>query len=84
MGKRVTIALAVFALIVVPLSIYTAGYLFLGNRAEVYDYQGTLPVAVYRIYPQRWMKAVYQPAGGVEQWLRGIEVEVSWEREEAE
>lgn len=83
MGKRLTVALAVFALAVVPFGIYVGGYLWFGELTK-----GNLGIAVangvtyrqtgswQRVYKRSWATCVFQPAGQVESWLRGREVDV--------
>jgi hypothetical protein len=86
-GKRLTIALAIFALIVVPLAIYTTGYLLLPQRVEWADdgfgYAASRPPTssvevIERVYPQQWMTAAFGPAAKLEGHLRGIEVQATW------
>lgn len=75
MGKRLTIALAVFALVVVPLAIYTAGHLLLPRTfilwggvatfAEEFDaaeFGNPKIDAIERQYPQQWMTTAFRPA----------------------
>ena len=75
MGKRLTLALAVFALVVVPLAIYTAGYFLLCQRLDHLTLSA--PTQVYLIerhYKLHWVHDAYKRAGRAEQWIRGIEV----------
>jgi hypothetical protein len=96
MGNRLTIALAVFVLIVVPLASYTAGYLLLPevlySMEDGWVYYNELPadhllkskaslITVERIYPQQWLKTSFQPASKLEGWLRRVEVQATWEGE---
>jgi hypothetical protein len=84
-GKRLTIALAVLALIVVPLGAYVAGYFWLGERR--YQVAGSWSstttvdsasagriVMIERRYTQQWLTRIYEPAGKVEGWFGDIEV----------
>jgi len=79
MGKRLTIALAVFASLAVTLGAYVAGYFWLGVQRDLihsvgYPKPGDPSVST-RIYPQRWMATAFHPAAKIEGWLRGIEAE---------
>ena len=79
-ATRLTVALVVFALVVVPTAIYIAGYLWLGERSDYLHSGGGEPtgtMTIERMYPQRWIAIAYQPAGRLEQWLRGRNVEVN-------
>jgi hypothetical protein len=89
MGKRLTISLAVFALIVVPLAIYVVGYLCLGQRNNFYrlpttngdtfhvkQLPGSSLILVERRYPSTWHAAAFKPLGSVEQWVRKVDVDV--------
>src|SRR5262245_62011061 len=79
MGKRLTLALAAFALIVVPLGAYVGGYFLLGQRFEYVPRGG--PVLTFdteRMYPQRWMVDFFRPAARIEERIRGVRVEVIW------
>jgi len=79
MGRRLTIALALFAFLAVLLGTYVAGYLGLADTFEHYDLTvSSQPYKLDRIYSQRWLREGFRPAGKVEHWLRGIEVEVFW------
>src|SRR5262245_25736528 len=87
-ARFVTIALAVFALIVVPLGTYVAGYLLLpvthywindGTASTVRFGRGFLTIE--RVYPQQWMTTAFLPAAKFEGWLRGIEVQPTWSEE---
>jgi hypothetical protein len=83
MGKRLTAALAIFVLIVVPLAIYVAGYLLLGERRDWWS--GANPgdplMGIERMYPQQWMPTVFRPAAKVEAWFRGVKVAPTWDLE---
>jgi hypothetical protein len=78
-GRYATLALGAFALIVLPLALYSAGYLWLGECLEV-PFIGYPPshaaTSVIRTYPHQWMATIFQPAGKMERWWRGIEVSV--------
>jgi len=87
MGKRLTIALAVFALVAVPLAIYVTGYFALGERSEwlvissagaLTQAKGVPPELIRRTYSQQWMKTAFQPTAKIEAWLRGVRVEATW------
>jgi len=73
MGKRLTIVLAVFALIVVPLAIYTAGYFLLGE-AVFHEADGRLS-EVHRVYALGWQARIFMPVARVEEALRGVAVQ---------
>src|SRR5215212_2555195 len=85
--RYLTIALAIFALIVVPLAIYTAGYLLLPKRVEWaedgFGYAASRPPTsnvevIERVYPQPWMTAAFEHAAQLEGRLRGMEVQATW------
>lgn len=83
MGKRLTVALAIFALVAVPLAIYVAGYFLLGERNDFHHSGGGNPtgtMTIQRTYPQQWMAVIYRPTGRVEKWARGagVDVDVLW------
>lgn len=86
MGKRLTLALAVFALIVIPLAIYTAGYFclpenvywFIDGCAQTSPVPGIEVQTIERQYPQLWMVTAFRPATKLEGWLRGVEVQATW------
>src|SRR5262245_40306457 len=84
MGKRVTIALAVFAFLAMLLMAYVAGYVWLGERS---DWRGArVSVApgkrlvrfpeIVRVYPYQWLATAFRPAGRIEGRLVGAEVDV--------
>src|SRR6187549_168762 len=73
-GKRLTIALVVFALVAVLLGTYVGGYFWLG-RAVYWSNGG---VSIARFYPQEWIARSYEPASRVEGWIRGAQVTVNW------
>lgn len=78
MGKKITVALAVFASLAALVGTYTAGYLWLGEVQ--YWAGGSLqrPPTAYRIYSQPWIATVFRPAAKLESWLRGAEVRATW------
>ena len=76
LGKRLTIALAVFALVVMPLAIYTAGYFWLGQVSELPPVFSSQPPLTKRVYPRQWIATIYGPAGRLEAKCRGIRVEI--------
>jgi len=87
MGKRLTIALAVFAILAVLLGTYTAGYLLLpttyywyasGSATTSSPTPGFPLATVHRIYREQWMATAFLPAASVEGWLRGVEVYARW------
>src|SRR5690348_5675323 len=70
-GRYLTIALAVFALIVVPLGAYVAGYLFLSNSFP--SGNGVL----VRTYRSHWEVTIFTPAARAESYLTGAKVTVT-------
>jgi len=87
MGKRLTTALAILAVLAVLMGAYTAGYVSLGERSDWHvDHPLSLlraanggPDLIRRVYPQQWLATIYLPAGWVEEQLLGIDVEVAFE-----
>ena len=80
MGKRLTVALAVFAFLAVLLGTYTLGYFWLGKYVELDLSDSARPagvVLIERVYPQQWMKVAFRPAAKAENWLRGVLVVVT-------
>jgi len=77
MGKRLTIALAVFALVVVPMTAYVAGYFWLGEYTW-FQSPGR-EVIVERHYRHRWLAILFAPAAKVEELLRGNPVLLEYE-----
>ena len=77
--------LAVLAIGLVTLGAYVGGYFWLGRRIDepFIGYPPSSrrerddPVRIFRSYPSPWMTAMFQPAGKVESWFRGIPVSVS-------
>jgi len=87
MGKRLTLALAVLAVVAVLLGTYAAGYFLLCERQDWYAAgSDTLlkdvpigPLAtIERTYPRQWLAVICRPAGQLEEWLRGTDVEVTY------
>ena len=68
MGKRLTIALGVFATL---LGSYTAGYFGLGKRTDV-DEMAT----IQRSYQSTWLPSIFTPAAIAEHWLTGRNVQL--------
>src|SRR6186713_655681 len=78
-GRRIIAALAIFALVVVPLAIYVAGYLWLGQRRDYISLTSPTQITlIERNYRPQWAVGVFKPAGRIESWLRGIQVDVIW------
>lgn len=82
--------LAVTAILLAFLGAYVGGYYVLGEETlwlcevelppdtpEAPPKLVVQPAAFERAYPQLWLMLIYQPAGQVETWLRGTEVEIS-------
>lgn len=69
MGKRLTIALAVFALIAVPLAAYVGGYFWLGDFYSAVRPAGRL--FIVREYPHRWQAQAFIPAARLEALIGG-------------
>jgi hypothetical protein len=77
-SRRLTAALAVFALVAVPLGAYVAGYFWLGERHDLTHSLENELASIERAYPKQWMVTIYQPAGKAEEACRGVEVDVTW------
>lgn len=69
-------AVAIALLLVLPLGAYVGGYLWLGEYDSATDGDDGVE-QVSREYPQEWLATIYVPAGILESWLRGVEVDVS-------
>jgi hypothetical protein len=73
--------LAALAILLLPLGAYLGGYFWLGKYGEFNFGVLTIPqtddMQAWRAFPRRWMISVYQPAGRVESWVRGYEVDLS-------
>jgi len=74
---------AAIAIVLLPLAVYVGGYFYLG-MAQVWYFAGPVdPLsrgglqAIHRTYPNKTLATIYYPAGKLEAWLRGIEVEVA-------
>jgi hypothetical protein len=67
-GRFLTVALAIFALVVMPLAIYAAGYVLLSERLDWHKDM------VGRIYDQAWLVTAFWPARRAEELLTGKEV----------
>ena len=70
MGKRLTVALAVLAL----LGVYVGGYFWLGSYVPgfaVARADGPPLIASVRFYPVSFLAAVFRPAARVKTWLTG-------------
>jgi len=76
-ARYVTAGLAIFALVVMPLAIYTAGYLWLGEKHDRWAAKAEVAF-VERTYPQQWMTTAFRPAAKFEAWLRGMDVQTTW------
>jgi hypothetical protein len=70
------ILIAVFFL-AIPLGAYVAGYFWLGAQTDWYSTQTMTRETIERSYRNVPLMLIYQPAGRVESWLCGIEVEIS-------
>ena len=84
-GRLLYSAMLVFALLTLPLSLYTAGYLMLCSRINWsrhdVGYTDEMPpdlAVIERSYQSEWATTLFQPAGRIEQFLRGVEVRVSY------
>ena len=88
MGKRLTIALAVFALVAVPLAAYSGWYLWLGERTFWYV-KGTGRNMVHSTEPldggdietlvyfeHDWQATLFSAAGRAESLIRGDPVSI--------
>lgn len=89
MGSRPSTALpilTVLAIVLVTLGAYTGGYFWRSelwkSNGQMHQFSGdevinlSVPITWERDYRTQWEAAVFKPAGKVEGWLRGIEVEV--------
>jgi hypothetical protein len=86
MSPRSSIAapiVAAVAIVLLPLAVYVGGYFYLGV-AQVWYFSGPVdPLsrgglqAIHRTYRNKTLANLYEPAGKVEAWLRGINVEVA-------
>jgi hypothetical protein len=78
MGKRITIVLAVFALLALLLGTYAGGYLCLSTRYDLpgWGWNGPPEDApdIVRWYPEDWQVIAFQPAARAESSLRGKRV----------
>jgi hypothetical protein len=74
-GRFLTVAMIVFALVVVPLAAYVGGYYGLAVETDV-SYSRGGERYVYRFYRYGWQADIFKPAGAVEQWLTGSVVDV--------
>ena len=79
MGKRLTLALAVFALVAVLLGTYVAGYLWLGEREDWPSDEVGDEVTV-RLYHREWQATVFRPAGTIESLASGVKVRIGTAR----
>jgi hypothetical protein len=77
-GRRLTINLAALAIMPLLLGLYAAAYVGLGTFVDVHHWPEAMfsDVPSDRHYSTRWQVAIFQPAGRIESWLRGYEVEV--------
>ena len=75
--------LAALAIVLLPLGAYVGGYYWLGAVQQWYLSGPGDPLsrgelqAIDRTYPNRLLANIYQPAGRVEAWLRGIEIKIA-------
>jgi hypothetical protein len=78
-------AMIVFAMVAGTLSLYTAGYFWLGKRSDTLSLAGRPGPyhieTIDRIYPEKWQSLLFEPAGTVEARLRGVNVYVVWRGE---
>lgn len=74
MGKRLTLALAVFALVAIPLGVYVGGYFWLGKAFGYFVVNKDQLSKIERHYDHLWQRDIFQPAARVESWVRGIQV----------
>jgi hypothetical protein len=73
-GRFLTVAMIVFALVVVPMAAYVGGYY--GLPVNIYtDTINGRPLVV-RWYAQHWQASLYRPAGRAEAWLTGGDVRI--------
>jgi hypothetical protein len=68
--------LAVLAVVLVTLGAYVGGYLWLGEYEE-HAFLGRVG-HISRVYPHEWIVTVFRPAAQVEEWLRGVSVNLAW------
>lgn len=74
-GHFLTAAMMVFALVVVPMAAYLGGYYWLPETTVAYSpRQGIREVD--RVYRYSWQAAIFTPAGRVDEWLLGGDVQV--------
>jgi hypothetical protein len=84
MGKRLTFAFAVLALLAVSLAVYSTGYFWLGERRDIYlELEHPPPggpsdewAFIEREYPHAWQAAIFKPAGWIEGELRRKDVDI--------
>jgi hypothetical protein len=79
-GKRITIALAVFALLAVPFGVYVSGYFCAAEYdqwivPDSRDYDLSAPTRVrivtVRTYRWRWQAIIYKPVAKTERLMLG-------------
>jgi hypothetical protein len=78
-GRFLTAAMIVFALVVVSLSAYVGGYLWLSDRRSIPVFWSARPSqaaidTIFRFYPRQWQATIFKPAGGLEAWYMGCDV----------
>lgn len=85
MGKRLTIVLAVIAILAVSVGSYSAGYFWLASEYTEVSVSDSASAGhidlVDRVYPQQWLAILFRPAARIEQWLRGVPVITAWRDE---
>ena len=74
-GRALTAAMIVFALVVVPMAAYVGGYYGLAETTVEYSRRHGVRV-VDRVYSYSWQAAIFTPAGRVDEWLMGGDVQV--------
>jgi hypothetical protein len=74
-GRIAFAALCTFALVVLPLAIYAAGYFWLGELSQSKLGQPTSA----RVFESYWQMRLFKPAGKLEAWLRGCKVWICYQ-----
>jgi hypothetical protein len=73
--------LAAMAIVLLPLGAYVGGYFWLGHYSEFNFGRLVDPPRDYtiasRTFPHHALATLYRPAGRVESWLRGFDVDLS-------
>lgn len=86
-GRVIFVLMLVFAMVVLPLALYTTAYFWLGEEKRTSSMHDAYVegkriwvddgLTIERSYPREWQANLFRRAGYIESWVRGVNVEIT-------